>query len=441
MKWPLVPLSATRGQNGLITDGDWILSENMDRQGEIRLIQLADIGLGEFLDRSQKFINSATFNELQCTELFENDILISRMADPIGRACLLPKLEQRAITAVDITVVRVDRKVVEPRYISYVCNSPTFLAEARSAASGTTRSRITRRNLERIQIPLPPLSEQRRIVEILDQADALRRLRAEADVKAQRILPALFLKMFGDGAPNSSGWPSQTISQLAEQRRGSIRTGPFGSQLRHAEFISKGVPVLGIDNVVTNRFRWARVRCLPLERYDEFKQFRVLPGDVLITIMGTTGRVCVVPSDLPECMSTKHLCVITFDRSKIDPVYAWASVLHDPFVRQQVRTSGHGAIMEGWNMGIVSSLRLRRPPIEQQREFADLVLRLEKQWTHQDNVDETLDELFSSLAHRAFSGELTAKWREAHRGQLRAEMAEQEKLLNLSVPEAAKAHG
>jgi len=435
LRWPLVPLSDVAEVSGGSTPRS---SEDRYWDGSIPWVTPTDLPMPgtEIADvyDTKDNITEQGLSSISAPLLRPGAVLFSSRAS-IGKVGIA-----RVPLATNQGFVNFSpRQLVDSKFLANCLQH--FTPQIASLASSTTFREVSRGSIRKFKIPLPPLSEQRRIVEILDQADALRRLRAEADAKAQRILPALFLKMFGEGAANSSRWPSQKISQLAEQRRGSIRTGPFGSQLRHAEFISEGVPVLGIDNVVTNRFRWARVRCLPLERYDEFKQFRVLPGDVLITIMGTTGRVCVAPSDLPECMSTKHLCVITFDRSKIDPLYAWASILHDPFVRQQVRTSGHGAIMEGWNMGIVSSLRLRRPPIEQQREFADLVLRLEKQRTHQENVDETLDELFSSLAHRAFSGELTAKWREAHWEQLRAEMAEQAKLLNLSVPEAAKAHG
>ncbi|YAF94046.1 MAG: hypothetical protein AB3A66_15610 [Nodularia sp. CChRGM 3473] len=121
--WNLVSLNETVGNTGLITDGDWIISQNMSLNGEIRLIQLADIGIGEFLDRSQKFIPAEKFKELNCTELKEEDILISRMADPIGRACLLPQLNQKAITAVDVTILRTDRKIAVPMYVKYLCNT------------------------------------------------------------------------------------------------------------------------------------------------------------------------------------------------------------------------------------------------------------------------------------------------------------------------------
>jgi len=285
---------------------------------------------------------------------------------------------------------------------------------------------LNREDVYREEVPLPPPSEQQRIVEILDQTDALRRKRTEADEKAQRILPALFVKMFGDAERH---WSEAPISKLVEQRKGAIRTGPFGSHLRHSEFVEQGIPVLGIDNVVTNRFRWAKPRALPPEKYRQFKRFRVFPEDVLITIMGTTGRVCVAPSDLPECMSTKHLCVLTFDRQKVEPVYVWAALLFDPFVRAQVKSSGHGAIMEGWNTTIVKNLNLRVPSPDLQREF---VKRARAVLSHETNSEVSADNLknvYEAVTHRAFSGDLTAKWRESRTDELLRETEEQARMI------------
>lgn len=76
--------------DGLFKDGDWIESKDQDENGNVRLLQLADIGVGEFLDKSSKFINKETFEALKCTEIMKDDILIARMPDPIGRACVFP---------------------------------------------------------------------------------------------------------------------------------------------------------------------------------------------------------------------------------------------------------------------------------------------------------------------------------------------------------------
>src|SRR5207244_10135195 len=123
------------------------------------------------------------------------------------------------------------------------------------------------------------------------------------------------------------------VTELALPEPGSIRSGPFGSDLLHSEFTDDGVPVLGIDNVVTNDFVWGKRRFITPEKYDGLRRYRVYPGDVMVTIMGTVGRVAIAPSDLPECIMTKHLCTITRDRSKVESVYLWTALLCDQDVR------------------------------------------------------------------------------------------------------------
>jgi type I restriction enzyme S subunit len=154
---------------GSICDGNWILSADLETGKDVRLLQLADIGRGRFLNKSQKFISKDRSDKLGCTLLVEGDILVSRMADPIARACILPKLEYDCITAVDVTILRVDPNFFYNQYVSWLFNSRLVENVAEKLSSGTTRKRISRRNLETITIPLPPLSEQKRISAKIDK--------------------------------------------------------------------------------------------------------------------------------------------------------------------------------------------------------------------------------------------------------------------------------
>lgn len=269
------------------------------------------------------------------------------------------------------------RDQVLGEYIYHVVRQPRFRKAAKGNFTGTAgQQRVPKSFMENALIPLPSIDDQRRVVEILDRAVRIDRLRASAIQRLREFVPALFVKMFGDEEAHTQRWPVETLDRLLAEKRGSIRTGPFGSQLRHSEFTDQGVPVLGIDNVVSNRFLWAKPRHVPLAKYAKFSRYRVFPGDVIITIMGTTGRVCVAPDDLPECMSTKHLCVLTLDRSVVEPFFVWGALLFDDNVRAQTRVHGQGQIMEGWNLTIVKRLRLRIPPIEIQRSFARIMVRI-----------------------------------------------------------------
>lgn len=119
--------------------------------------------------------------------------------------------------------------------------------------------------------------------------------------------------------------------------------------------------------------------------------------------MGTVGRVCVAPKDLPECMSTKHLCVITPDTSKVNAVYLWASLLYDPNVRHQTRNVAKGAIMEGWNSTIIKKLQIALPPIRLQNEFAEKVKEISAFEEKQKMSTANINGLFSSLLAGAFT--------------------------------------
>jgi len=171
--WGSAPLETAAGADGVFTDGDWILSEDLKSGREVRLLQLGDIGVGRFLDKSSKWISRARYDALHCTAVLPGDILISRMAEPIARACIVPDLGVMAITAVDVTILRCDEELVDPRFVMQTLNSLRFRYEAEQQSAGGTRRRITRKKLALLNIPIPPLSVQRELADLWAAADDL----------------------------------------------------------------------------------------------------------------------------------------------------------------------------------------------------------------------------------------------------------------------------
>ena len=254
------------------------------------------------------------------------------------------------------------------------------------------------------QIPLPPLTEQKRIAGILDAADALRAKRRESIAQLDTLLQSTFLDMFGD--PIGNEWEMATVADVADNEKGAIRTGPFGSQLLHSEFVDEGIRVLGIDNASANEFREGEPRFITPRKYEQLRRYTVRPGDVLITIMDTCGRCAVVPDDIGAAINTKHLCCITLNQERCLPRFMHTYFLEHPIARRYLERSAKGAIMSGLNMGIIEALPTPIPPLDLQRRFASIVESVEQQKARQRAYLAELDTLFASLQSRAFRGEL-----------------------------------
>lgn len=269
---------------------------------------------------------------------------------------------------------------------------------------GGTQMNIGQQDLKRMQIPLPPIEEQRRIAAILDHADSLGALSRAALHTATGVRASLLRALIDD--PSAEKWPVVRVEDVAVQSKSSIRTGPFGSQLLHSEFVDHGVAVLGIDNAVANEFRWGAARFITPEKYQSLQRYTVRAGDVIVTIMGTCGRCAVVPDDIPLAINTKHLCCITLDQDKCLPEFLHASILGQHVSREALDRWTKGAIMDGLNMGYIKNMPMVLPPIALQREFVEELRAVSAERYALQQRAAHLDTLFASLQSRAFSGRL-----------------------------------
>jgi type I restriction enzyme S subunit len=158
----------------LFTDGDWVESKDQSTDG-IRLIQTGNVGFGEYLDKADKsrFISEAKFAELNCKEVFLGDVLVSRLPDPVGRSCVVPSLQTRMITAVDCTIIRFDEEIALPKFFVYYTMTGKYYRDLNQYLTGASRQRISRSNLEKVKIPLPPLEIQRAIVARIERERAI----------------------------------------------------------------------------------------------------------------------------------------------------------------------------------------------------------------------------------------------------------------------------
>lgn len=176
----------------VFVDGDWIESKDQAENG-IRLIQTGNVGNGIYLDKVERarYIDNDTFVRLNCTEVLPNDVLISRLPDPIGRACIVPNELGKTITAVDCSIVRFGGNILPEFFIAYTM-TPAYARQIELFITGSTRKRISRKNLGQILVPVPPIELQEQFAAFVRQSDKakseLERTLSELTATYKRII-------------------------------------------------------------------------------------------------------------------------------------------------------------------------------------------------------------------------------------------------------------
>ncbi|MFI6226988.1 restriction endonuclease subunit S [Micromonospora echinospora] len=338
--------------------------------------------------------------------IFTNgDILVAKITPCFENGKIAQATIRQAIGvgSTEFHVIKPNRSKIDSRYLLHFLRRPIIRVAGEQRMTGSAgQRRVPAAFLASLSIPMPEICEQQRIGEVLDRADELRTKRRETLVHLNNLTQSIFLDMFAGEASNE--WPTVAVADVAQQRKGSIRTGPFGSQLLHSEFLNQGVAVLGIDNAVDNEFRWGKRRFISEEKYEQLARFTVYPGDVLITIMGTCGRCAVVPDDIPRAINTKHLCCITLDPGRCLPEFLHRYFLTHPTAQRYLLQSAKGAIMAGLNMEIIKAMPIVLPPLALQQAFVERLRGVERlKAAHRASLAE-LDDLFASLQDRAFRG-------------------------------------
>lgn len=153
--------------NSIFMDGDWINSEIIESEG-IRYLTTGNVGAGEYKEQGDSFISEKSFSRLNCLTVLPGDVLISRLNEPIARACIVPDTYDKYVVAVDNVVLRPDIEW-NKQYLVYCMNTSRYAEEAKLLAAGTTMQRISRTKLGTLGLPKPPLTTQDKIVSYLNE--------------------------------------------------------------------------------------------------------------------------------------------------------------------------------------------------------------------------------------------------------------------------------
>jgi len=305
-----------------IEDGDWIESKDQSEKG-IRLIQTGNIGMGQFKDKidKSKFISEETFINLKCRELNEGEVLVSRLPDPVGRTCIVPKGLGKMITSVDVSIIRFNNEVIIPKYFIFNTLSNKYYENIKKYITGSSRDRISRKNLMEIEIPLPPIEVQEEIVRELEQ---YQKIIDGAKQVVDNYKPIIDI---------DPSWELKELGEVCEFKR-----GPFGGSLKKEIFVKEGCLVYEQYHAINDDTEYGRYY-ISNEKYKEMESFSVKEDDLLISCSGTMGKITKIKKNYIKGIINQALLRLRLSNNENNisfvKIYLESQLIQEKYFRNQ----------------------------------------------------------------------------------------------------------
>lgn len=328
------------------------------------------------------------------------DIVFARTGATTGKSYLITSPPHVSVFASYLIRVRAKESVFPP-FLAHFFKSQKYWRQISSLSEGAAQPGVNATKLGSLQIPVPPLDEQKRIATILNKADSLRRKRQQAIRLADDLLRAAFLDMFGDPVTNPKGWQVVKLGELAKSDRYAIKAGPFGSALKKECYVSSGYRIYGQEQVIRDDLTFGDYY-INEDKYRELESCKVESGDMLISLVGTFGKICIVPPEFEPGIINPRLMKVSFDPLKATPRFMKALLTSDPMVRK-IESLSHGGTMGIVNVGIMKELEIPVPPVAIQIRFEEMQQKLATLKANYDAAEVQTTSAFSALQSRYFS--------------------------------------
>ncbi|HAS6968060.1 TPA: restriction endonuclease [Vibrio parahaemolyticus] len=295
-------------------------------------------------------------------------------------------------------VLRANMDKLDPTYLFYMVWNDAFRFIGTNAMAGAAgQKRVGTPFLKQLEIPLPPLAEQKRIAAILDKADAIRQKRKQAIDLADEFLRSVFLDMFGDPVTNPKGWEVKACKDLFKRITVGIVVKPS------SYYVESGVPALRSLNIGYYGIRSENlVYVSKSDNESILSKTRVYEGDLVIVRSGQPGKTAVVCKEF-DGVNAIDILIATPKEELIDPQF-FAFFMNSEGGKKIVLAEQRGQVQKHFNVGSLNSTAIPLPPLSLQRTFAEIVATVYGKY--QTNKVTEFNEIFNSISQKAFSGQL-----------------------------------
>jgi type I restriction enzyme S subunit len=356
----------------------------------------------------------------------EGDVLYGKLRPYLNKAAVAT---QDGICSTDIWAFEAT-SVILPHFAFHMLSCAPFVERVSMLTRGANLPRIDSGTFDDLLIPLPPLSEQRRVVEILREAEAVSRLRADADRKTAELTTAIFQDMIGDPVANQRGFPIVRLGDVFAELPNYGTMTPATSE-------NTGVVCIRVGNIRNNELEFSDTKFVAPQDIDASRH-TLKEGDLLVVraigSLDHLGKTAVVTEDYVRQMLAfdSHLMRVRFDTARVSPSFVHAFLTSPGGRRIFLSHTRKSAVQFNINTPEFAAIKMPLPPLAAQHEFLSrsrLAKETKKMGT---SGDATCAELLNCLLGRAFTGELTASWRQRHARQLATEARQRDAVLKQS---------
>jgi len=383
------------------------------RDEGVPLVFVREIRSRDFGGGKTKFVTPKKAQELKAHSVSGGDLLITKMGDPPGDVAIYPVNAPDAIITADCIKLTADPKRADTLFLAYAVESPQTKSRLEEITAGVAQQKISLQRFRDFPLPLAPLAEQKRI------ANKLESLLGRVDACRARLdrVPAL-LKRFRQSvlAAATSGklteeWREEDIERATVPLREAIktiRTGPFGSSLHKAEYVSGGTPIVNPMHINGGKIIPTNGMTVDKTTLKRLSDFKISTGDVIIGRRGEMGRCAVITPVEDGWLCGTGSMVLT-PLKTLYPQYLQI-FLSSPATVYALEGESVGSTMVNLNQKILLELEIFFPPLPEQQE---IVRRVEALFAIADRIEarlataqKTIDRLTPATLAKAFRGEL-----------------------------------
>lgn len=388
--------------------GSDLKSEHYTETG-IRVIQLQNIGEGYFNNNYKVYTSIDKADELLKCNIYPNELIIAKMAEPVARACKIPSYEKRYLMCSDGIRLLIDKKHNNTEYVMYSINSDYFRKNAIANSSGSTRLRIGLNELKSLPILIPKLEEQEKIALILltvdeqiDNVDAL--IEKNKELK-KGLMQTLLTKGIGHTKFKKTeigeipeAWEVKKVRDICEVKGG--KRLPKGYQL---EDENNAFPYIRVADMYMGGIKQEDIKYVPKDIVDKIKNYKISKDDLFISVAGTLGIVGQVPYELDGANLTENadkLCNI-----QINKLYLM-KVLQSNLIQSIIEAEQTKSAQPKLALTRIKEFLIPIPSDKEQVKIASILLEVDEKVEVYENKKQKLEELKKGLMNQLLTGEI-----------------------------------